>query len=296
MKFVFLFISILLFSAFAEGREAVKQSQLITLGDTKITVNIYEKKGVDITFFAPHFNEELGRRLAKEAVALKGGRFVEIESLDETGNPLRNLNFQFGGKNYSVDPNRIYTANGRRCGISSEIEAPVKAFTDELLKIILAADGKSLRRGESFLVAVHNNRDVDERVGEQKNGDLTAHAFAANINLQNYARGAFAVQAAGIFLSNNEFDADNFVLLSTARHLGFFAENNFNVVVQKTAQQLQTPDCALDDGSLSVFAGQNDIAYVNLEADAKNGAARQKQMLEAVYQLAARNEKGVSKL
>lgn len=295
MKIVFLSVSILLLFACAEAREALRQSRSIQLGDTKITINVYEKKGAAVTFFAPHFNEETGRRLAREAVAEKGGRFVEIESFDEAGKPSRQLNFRFGDKNYSIDPNRIYTDNGRRCSISAEIETPVKAFADELLRVILAPDGKSLRAGERFVVAVHNNRDVDAQPNEQqKNADLTAHSFARRINLQTAAVGAFADAAAGVFLANAEFDADNFILLSSPQHLGFFAANNFNVVVQKPPVELQTTNCAINDGSFSVFAGQNDIAYINLEADAATGAARQKQMFEAVFKLLAANGKSVS--
>lgn len=292
MKSVFLSVGILLFCAFANFGETSKRSHSLALGDRKITVNVYEKKGAPITFFAPHYNEEIGRKLAKEAVAQKGGRFVEIESYDEAGKPLRQLNFRFGGKNYSIDPNRIYTANGRRCNISAEIETPVKTFADELLRIILAPNGKNLREGERFLVAVHNNRDVDAQQNQQqKNSDLTAHAFVRNINLQTAANGVFAAGAAGVFLANAEFDADNFILLSSPKYLSFFADNNFNVVVQKPPTQLQTQDCAINDGSFSVFAGQNDISYINLEADAANGAARQKQMFEAVYKLLAASGK-----
>ncbi len=57
------------------------------------------------------------------------------------------------------------------------------------------------------------------------------------------------------------------------------------MVVQKPARQLESSQCSVDDGSLSVYAGQRNIEYICLEADAAAGASRQKQMLAAVYRL-----------
>lgn len=79
--------------------------------------------------------------------------------------------------------------------------------------------------------------------------------------------------------------ADNFVFLSAPRYVGYFAEFGFNVVVQKAAAKLAAKQCAIDDGSLSIFAAQNGISYICLEADGAHGALRQKQMFEAVYGL-----------
>jgi hypothetical protein len=44
-------------------------------------------------------------------------------------------------------------------------------------------------------------------------------------------------------------------------------------------------NCKVDDGSLSVYAGQQNIPYINIEADIKTGAARQKEMIETVYKM-----------
>jgi len=48
---------------------------------------------------------------------------------------------------------------------------------------------------------------------------------------------------------------------------------------------LRDGKCSVDDGSLSVYAALSGVPYVNLEADAVGGAARQRQMLQAVYEL-----------
>jgi hypothetical protein len=98
--------------------------------------------------------------------------------------------------------------------------------------------------------------------------------------------GVFESQADGVFLSNTESDADNFVFVSTPVLISHFAERGFNVVLQKSAARLNSRLCTVDDGSLSVLAARLNIPYINLEADAGSGSLRQKQMIDAVYALA----------
>jgi hypothetical protein len=263
-----------------------KETQTLVIGDSIIKINIYERKGANVTFVSPHHNEQIAVRLAREAVEKTGGRFVEIESLDENGNALRRLNFSFKGANYSLDPNRIFTENGRQCSAyAPEIEPLVKDFADRLLKIFFK-DGEKLRDGERFLIAIHNNTDVDESVDPaQKSRNLTALAFSSGFATINLSQTEFHHQTEGVYLSNNEYDADNFVFVSTPALLGFFVAEGFNVVVQKSAAKLQNKTCSVDDGSLSVFAGLKNIPYINLEADSKFGEFRQRQMINAVYRL-----------
>lgn len=289
MKFLF---AIILTFTFIIGANAVtvKSTQTLLLGETEVKINIYENSDARITFFAPHFNERVALQTTKDFIEKNGGRLIEIESLNAKGKPSRYLNFKFGGKSYAVDPNRIYTENGRNCSVSGEINAVVKNFADNLLRIIFAADGKSLRTGENFIVAVHNNTDVAAKTKEAQASDLTAHAFLKTSSTENMSHGAFEEQAEGVYLSNEEEDADNFVLLSNAKYVSHFATLGFNIVIQKSAVRLNTKKCSVDDGSLSVYSALNAISYICLEADAVSGANRQKQMLEAVYELLESSE------
>jgi hypothetical protein len=257
-----------------------KTTQKFLLGETEVKINLYENAGSRVTFFSPHHNEQIARNLAKEFVEKNGGRLVEIESFDAQGKPSRYINFKLGSKTFSLDPNRIFTDNGRTCdALPAEIDLLVKDFAEKLLKVIFT-DGKGLRDGEKFIVAVHNNTDVDSKDEQAKENDLTALAF-----VKTAGHGAFQAQAEGAFLSNMEFDTDNFIFLSSPKYLGFFVEKSFNVVVQKSAAKLRTQGCNVDDGSLSVFTAQNNIQYICLEADGVNGNFRQRQMFEAVYAL-----------
>jgi hypothetical protein len=269
----------------ATARGQVPTAKTLKLGETAVRVNVYERAGAAVTFFSPHHNERGARELAKELVAARGGRFVEVEALDDAGAPARRLRFKAGGKPYGVDPNRIFTAQGRGClKLPADAEAAVKAFADELLALLFAPGGR-LRAGESVFVAVHNNADVEERAAAERDSDLNALGYVRPLRSRAFLRGEFAESAAGVFLSNSEEDEDNFVLVTEPRLVAHFAGRGFNVVLQKPAAQLRDGKCSVDDGSLSVYAAFSNVPYVNLEADAAGGAARQRQMLQAVYEL-----------
>jgi hypothetical protein len=262
-----------------------KTSRGLVLGETQVQVNLYEN-GAGVTFIAPHHNEQTGLNLAKEYVEKYGGRLIEIESYDARGLPARYVTFTLGGRSYTIDPNRIFTANGRSCaGNLTEADAAVGAFADMVLNLLFT-NGHSLPGDERFVVAIHNNTDVDSKTETAKSGDLTAYAFIKASFSKDLAHGVFQDQADGVYLSNSEDDQDNFVFLSGPKYVSYFAEKGFNVVVQKSAVKLNSTKCSVDDGSLSVYSAQQNIPYICLEADAATGAFRQRQMLEAVYQLA----------
>lgn len=271
-------------SAFAQNS---KRTEIFRLGETKVKINVYEKRGSAITFVALHHNEQLSIKVAKEMIAKKGGRLIELESFDEAGKPSRRLKFEFEKAFYTIDPNRIFTQNGRICDYSPIVVPVIKAFADKLLKLVLAPNNKRLRKGEKFIVALHNNQNIDDpgRSESEKENDLTALSFINGGSVQHPLIGRYAAQAAGVFVSNIEPDEDNFIFVSEPNYLDFFADKGFHVVLQKPAEKLKTADCAINDGSLSIYFGQRGLPYINLEADRDNGAERQTQMLTAIYEL-----------
>src|SRR5215207_10926317 len=201
-------------SAYAQDAPA-KTVKTFRLGEADVKVNVYERAGAAVTLFGPHHNEQGALRAAREAVAARGGRFVEVEALDEAGAPARRLRFRVAGKNHSVDPNRIYTANGRRClGLPPDAEAAVKVFADSLLALLFAPGGARLREGDTLFVAVHNNGDVEKSPAAERDSDLSAVGFVRPLRSRTTFRGAFEESAAGVYLSNAEDDEDNFVIVT----------------------------------------------------------------------------------
>lgn len=272
--------------------EATKSVKTFKLGSTDVNVNIYERAGAAVTLFSPHHDEVGARKAALEAVAAHGGRFVEIVSLDGNNNPSRYLHPRIGGVTREIDPNRIYTDHGRKClKLPTADEASVKTFANELLTLLFKPSGTSLSKGETFFVAIHNNSDVEGR-GVNRNTNLSAINYVKPLDSRPLFSGWYAAQAAGVYLSNEEKDEDNYILVTKLSLFDPFAKRGFNVILQKPAEQLHSSDCKgdnederdrADDGSLSIYAALNNILYVNLEADKDSGAKRQRQMLEAVY-------------
>jgi hypothetical protein len=279
MKFFISILSITIFLLPAEAAAASVTLNVhnIPLGETSIAVNVYESPTADVTFVALHRNERTSINAAREFIARYGGRLVELAP-DADGKMPRNLEFMIGGSRYSVDPNRIFTPNGRRCAAYATLDAELAAFAEKLVSLALSSERK-------LIVTLHNNGDVDAKDKSLRAADLTATAFAASVG-----KTKFADQAAGVFLSNSETDRDNFVFLANSAYLSYFADKGFNVVVQKNASLLASGACSVDDGSLSVYAALNAVDYICLEADAATGGMRQREMIKAVYELfAAKN-------
>ncbi|MGQ0542070.1 MAG: hypothetical protein ACT4O9_09525 [Blastocatellia bacterium] len=279
----FIVILTICLAASAAIAGVTKRVNSLRLGDTEVLVNVYENPNAEITFVAPHHNERTAIIAVKEFVAMNGGRLIEIESLDAGGIPHRFIRFSKDGNRFSIDPNRIFTENGRHCSVPDAVRETVSEFAENLLRIVFKGEGRTLPLGEAFIVAVHNNTDVDSKPASVQHKDLTAHAFIRSSGPNSH--GIFYPQASGVFLSNEDRDQDNFIFLSTSKYLGYFSDFGFNVVVQKKAEQLVSKACSVDDGSMSVFAAQNSIEYICLEADAATGAARQRKMLGAVFAL-----------
>jgi hypothetical protein len=274
-------LAIILTCAAAVSGAVTKNTAKLRLGSADVRVNVYSNPASILTFIAPHYNEQAGLRLAKEFVATRGGRLIEIESFDASGRPSRYIRFTKDGRSYSIDPNRIFTENGRGCGIPAEIRPDVEKFAGELLGVLFQ-DRAAYRESGLFVVAVHNNADIESKSRPARAGDLSAAAF---VKVAGVSHGTFQDQAAGVYLSNAEDDPDNFVFLSTPEYIGYFADFGFNVVVQRPAISLTSNKCSVDDGSLSVYSAQAGIPYICLEADAANGEIRHRQMFEAVYGL-----------
>ncbi len=243
-----------------------KREVTVTLPTAAVRINVYEKSGPNIVLFVPHANETAAARLAKDVIARSGGRLIEIVNNDSEGRPARYLRFSKGGRTYQVDPNRIFTPNGRGCAVPQAVRNDAEELAARLVELIFDG-GRPLA-----VIAVHNNTDS---VGTSGSADLTAHSFIAG--------GRFSDPAAGVFLSNTENDPDSFVYLTRPADLGHFAAKGFNVVLQRPS--VESARCSVDDGSFSIFAAKSDINYICLESDQANADVRQKAMLDAVFEL-----------
>ncbi len=210
-------------------------SRAFLLGADSILFSLTSNGGLidSVAYINVHDDENTAAEAAMELLRQKGGTFVQLIHQGS-----RNLHFKFGTKRYTVDPNRIYTPAGRKATLTRfnsydrfAAEA-VKAFADTFLRNYI--DGKK------FVVALHNNT-------------------AGGLSIRSYTRGQPEAKNASRVFINPEMDVDDFVLTTKAAVFEHMKANGINTVLQSRRP--------VDDGSLSVYAAKNGIAYINVEAE-----------------------------
>lgn len=164
----------------------------------------------------------------------------------------RRLNFTLKSKSYSVDPNRIYTAKGRRKTLkdggrySLAASRQVKMFATEILADI---------NKKQVVIAMHNNTDENYTIKSYlPGGDESANTTAIHVN--------------------PEMDADDFIYTTVPAYFEAFKSKNINVILQNDKK-------FVNDGSLSVYCALNGINYINIEAQ-KGHFEEQLQLIKEV--------------
>lgn len=207
----------------------------VAIGDDFVNVVDFHGGEPGLTFINIHENEETSIEAAREHVRLNGGRLIYLEHSGE-----RNITFSVADTTYRVDPNRIYTDTGIRKTLenlstySDSAARAVRSFRDMLLDIF---DVDSL----PVVVAVHNNTD----------GQYSILSYRGD--------GSYASDAALTHVEPDQ-DIDDFYFVTEADWFEPISRAGYNIAVQDSA-------AVTDDGSLSVYCGQQGIPYVNVEAE-----------------------------
>jgi hypothetical protein len=169
---------------------------------------------------------------AQQFLKEHGGQLIQI---NHTGN--RNITFNLNRKPFSFDPNRMFTPVGRKETLTNlskyneQAATAMKPLADEILQKHI--DGKKL------VVALHNNTDsafsiLSYTVLEQEGGN-----------------------AERVFI-NDAMDIDDFILTTDSTIFTRIQQQGINVILQSKNPK--------DDGSLSVYAYNKNIPYINIEA------------------------------
>lgn len=182
-----------------------------------------------------HEDETTSVAAGKASIEQHGGRFIELV---HSGGRL--ITFGLGGKNYTFDPNRIFSDNGiietlkKHSAYSDGAHNEIKKFADAYLEQF------QLDR-EPVIIALHNTLD----------GIFSVESFLSS--------GHLGGDAAAVHGSprRNKFD---FFFVTEKAFFDFLRARDFNVVLQDNAN-------ATDDGSLSVYFARKGIPYVNIEAE-----------------------------
>ena len=207
-------------------------STYVTLGDLDVSLINYKYSDQNIHFLAIHDDEDTGVKAAFRYINDNGGTLIDCQY-----GGVRNYKFIYDEEEYQTDPNSIYTKKGIKAGLQKY------GIWDDNVILELEKAGKTILntynpKKSGYIFTLHNNADGGFGVSSYLKGyDLEGTADSVHINF--------------------EMDNDDMLLVTELAIFNLLKKENVNVV-------LQSQD-AIDDGSLSIYAMQNKIPYINAE-------------------------------
>lgn len=249
-----LFLAVLLVVPGCAGQEPALEVETfpLALGADTVQVVVHRAARPGPTWLNLHDDEDTAVEAARAVVREKGGRVVELR---HTG--ARNVRFRMPPDTFTVDPNRLFTDAGADTSLarlgrtSPAAHAAVRAFATRLFELLALPP-------DAPLLTLHNN--TDERY-----------------SVRSYLPGAEYAQDALFVHVDEDQDPDDFFFVTDQTLYARLREGGFNVVMQNNA-------LATDDGSLSVYAGQRGVPYVNVEAE-HGHYAEQVRMIQFLYEV-----------
>jgi hypothetical protein len=230
-------------------------------------------------FFAPHENENVANDYVSQQIIERGGVFVILR---QSGKRL--LRFDIEPFEVKIDPNRIFTKQGRRNNIikhNPKLRTNTYVFhramrlSAALAKLIVSNMGGT--NSSPTWVAIHNN--THGYLGDNKQG-------MGNISIVQYQQKLADGASFIIAVSKQYGDEDDLFFVTEKQDFIALQQSGWNAVLQHP-QVVTDPD--EDDGSLSVYSQKLGIRYINIEAErstdnfGENHLVEQKQMLDYVF-------------
>ena len=245
---------ILCVSAWSSALSQTGETMIKTLKIGDSTVQIlqdYGKVEDSILFINVHEDEQTSIDATNHYIEQVAPlHFVRLKH-----NKTRRVHFSIKTKDYSVDPNRIFTGRGRwktlRDGgkFSFKASREVKAFAHEILSFL---DERTV------VVAMHNNTDI-------------------NYSINSYLPGGDESKNTRSLHINPLMDPDDFIYTTEERYFKFLKAKGINVILQDNRRYV-------NDGSLSVYCGKKRIPYVNIETQ-RGHFEEQLQLIEVVLEM-----------
>lgn len=204
------------------------------IGETQVNIMYFEGQNMGPLFVNVHENETASIRSALRYIENQGGSLLFIHHKG-----TRRIHYRVGGRRYDVDPNRIFTDEGRWRTLSDGRRADEKG---SLAIAKFARDFVTLLSSQTneLVLTVHNNTP-------------------GGYGLQSYLPDSiYASDAAQVYHVEN-IDSDYFFFTTDSMWYDAFQKVGWNAVLQDNR-------AVTDDGSLSVLCRDWDIPYVNVEA------------------------------
>ncbi len=198
-----------------------------------INVVKYKGENLGLNLLIVHDNEDTGLSAGLAYIAECGGTVT-----DSQYGGGRNFSFYFQNKEYHVDPNSIYSMQGIY-GNLKKYSSYNKELADSL--IVISEQILSHYSGDPIpnIITLHNNSDEY----------FSVWSFLEGGELQLMADSVYY---------NPDMDEDDFVIVTNTAYFNYLKKHLVSVVLQSNNP--------VGDGSLSVFAHQRNIPYVNIEA------------------------------
>ncbi|MCZ4242687.1 hypothetical protein [Pedobacter punctiformis] len=207
-------------------------TSVIKLYDLEVQLVKYSYKPNGVKFLAVHDDEDTGIKAGFDYIRWYGG-----EIIDSQYGSIRDYNFTYMDDPYRIDPNAIYTKSGVHSRLKKNLYS-----TGEVEESLLKAGEQILNfydpKSTGYILTLHNNGDGGFGISSYLPGyDLSSTADSVYINFQ--------------------MDGDDLIYVTEPQLFSSFKKANVNVILQSKF--------AHNDGSLSVYAMQNNIPYVNVE-------------------------------
>ncbi|MBK7289995.1 MAG: hypothetical protein IPI78_07015 [Chitinophagaceae bacterium] len=203
------------------------------IGDRNIAVKIFQYGDVnDFVCINVHANETSSYNAAKSVLEETGGTLIKIENTNQ-----RVIKFRLNGITYGFDPNRIYSRIGieqtlrdnRRTSKQAILE--IEKFAGMLLQLIPDST--------KCIIALHNNTEEAYSV----------RSYLPDGNRKNDAKAVY---------KDSTQDVDDIAFTTDSLLYQRMADFGFNSIWQDNEKVKK-------DGSLSVYCGENDKRYINIE-------------------------------
>jgi hypothetical protein len=203
------------------------------LGDRNISLKVIQYgQMVNTCCINLHDDELTAVKAARAVLEQKGGILIKIEN-----NAQRNISFPYKGVVYTFDPNRIFS----RTGINGTLKAngkknplaviEVEKFAAQLLQLIPDT--------VSCIIALHNNTD----------GDFSVKTYQQGGKRQHDAKQVYA---------DSWQDIDDIALTTDEILFNKMSTLGYNSILQDNEKVNK-------DGSLSVYYGELNKRYINIE-------------------------------
>lgn len=203
------------------------------LGDRNISIKMIRYgEFVNTCCINLHDDEITAVKAAQTVLQQQGGVLIKIEN-----NARRNISFPFKGLVYTFDPNRIFS----RAGIMLTLRAKgkinplavieVEKFASCLLQLIPDS--------ASCIIALHNNTD-------------------GNFSVKTYQPGGSRQKDASQVYADMWQDADDIAFTTDEMIFTKMASFGYNSILQDNVKVFR-------DGSLSVYYGELNRRYINIE-------------------------------